>query len=127
MAGHSSLPGADCVYLSALPAIHVLASQRKTWMPGTRPGMTRRKCRVEFFQMYLQHLCFSRGVLGIRGLITQAAEFAFVSDLQFEKPGLAGGVGIDQRRLGRERIVDFKYFARDRRVDVGRRLDRLYH
>ena len=24
------------------PAIHVLATKRKTWMPGTRPGMTSR-------------------------------------------------------------------------------------
>jgi hypothetical protein len=45
-------------------------------------------------------LVISRGVLGVRGLIHQAVEFASVSDLQLEKPGLAGGVGIDQRRLG---------------------------
>jgi hypothetical protein len=23
-----------------VPAIHVLVMERKTWMPGTRPGMT---------------------------------------------------------------------------------------
>jgi hypothetical protein len=23
-----------------VPAIHVLLQQKKTWMPGTRPGMT---------------------------------------------------------------------------------------
>jgi hypothetical protein len=25
------------------PAIHVFAAVRKTWMPGTRPGMTKGK------------------------------------------------------------------------------------
>src|SRR5260370_36721267 len=53
----------------------------------------------------------SRGVLGVGGLIHQAVELALVCDLHFEKPGLAGGVGIDQRRLGRELAVDFKHFA----------------
>ena len=37
----------------------------------------------------------------VGGLIHQAVEFALVRDLHFEKPGLAAGVGIDQRRLGR--------------------------
>ena len=42
----------------------------------------------------------SRRMLLVGGLIHQAVEFALVCDLQFEKPGLAAGVGIDQRRLG---------------------------
>src|SRR5258708_12695407 len=41
----------------------------------------------------------------------------------FRSPRLAGGVGIDQRRLGCDRVVDFDHLARDRRVNVGRRLD----
>src|SRR5258708_38318846 len=35
----------------------------------------------------------------------------------FRSPRLAGGVGIDQRRLGCDRVVDFDHLARDRRVD----------
>jgi hypothetical protein len=32
----------ECVMAGLVPAIHVLLSaQGKTWMPGTRPGMTR--------------------------------------------------------------------------------------
>jgi hypothetical protein len=30
-----------------VPAIHALAAKRKTWMPGTRPGMTSRKQHFE--------------------------------------------------------------------------------
>ena len=26
-----------------VPAIHVLRHERKTWMPGTRPGMTKER------------------------------------------------------------------------------------
>jgi hypothetical protein len=26
-----------------VPAIHVLATRRKTWMPGTSPGMTKER------------------------------------------------------------------------------------
>src|SRR5713226_4769241 len=70
-------------------------------------------------------LVISRRMLGVSGLIHQAAEFALVCDLQLEKPRLAGGIRIDQRRLGCERAVDFQYFARNRRVDVGCRLDRF--
>jgi hypothetical protein len=41
MPGHSSLPCADYVYLSALPGIHVylILTQDKTWMAGTSPAM----------------------------------------------------------------------------------------
>ena len=28
------------VMAELVPAIHVLLERRKTWMPGTRPGMT---------------------------------------------------------------------------------------
>jgi hypothetical protein len=37
MPGHSSLPCADGVNLSAMPGIHVLAAitEEKTWMAGT--------------------------------------------------------------------------------------------
>jgi hypothetical protein len=39
MAGHSRPK--DCVAsLAYVPAIHVLLDAKKTWMPGTRPGMT---------------------------------------------------------------------------------------
>jgi len=31
------------VMAGLVPAIHVLAHTRKTWMPGTRPGMTNLK------------------------------------------------------------------------------------
>jgi hypothetical protein len=30
------------------PAIHVFLSSSKTWMPGTRPGMTSSFCHVGF-------------------------------------------------------------------------------
>jgi len=41
MARHGILLCADCVNLSALPAIHVLTTrQRKTWMPAPNAGMT---------------------------------------------------------------------------------------
>src|SRR6267142_5729933 len=44
---------------------------------------------------------FSSGrVLGIGGFIHQAAEFAFVRNLELEEPCLAAGVGIYQRGLG---------------------------
>src|SRR5260370_40067193 len=42
MPGHSSLPCADCVNLSAMPGIHVLAAfkqERRGW-PGRSPAMT---------------------------------------------------------------------------------------
>ena len=42
MPGHSGLPCADCVNLSAMPGIHVLAP-RKTWMAGTKPGHDERE------------------------------------------------------------------------------------
>src|SRR5258708_34323876 len=73
--------------------------------------------------------CFviSRRVLLVRGLVHQAVEFAFVGKLDLEEPGLAGGVGIDERGLGSERLVDFRYFARNRRGDIGSRLDRFDH
>jgi len=61
------------------------------------------------------------------GLIHQAVEFAFVGDLHLEKPRLAAGVGIDQSRLGGERVIDLDYFARDWRVDVGGGLDGFDH
>ena len=64
---------------------------------------------------------------GVGGLIHQAAEFALVRNLQLEEPGLAAGVGIHQRGLGGERLVDLEHFARDRRVDVGGGLDRFDH
>jgi hypothetical protein len=36
------LPGTSVVMAVLVPAIHVFAQQRrKTWMPGTRPGMTK--------------------------------------------------------------------------------------
>src|SRR3974377_1437085 len=38
-------------------------------------------------------------------------EFGFCGDLHLEEPGFTGGVGIDQRRLGRERLVDLDNFA----------------
>src|SRR6266404_6204991 len=66
-------------------------------------------------------------VFRVGGLIHQAVEFALVSDLQFEKPRLAGGVGIDQRGLGRQGVIDLKYFAGDRRVDIGGGLDGFDH
>ncbi len=31
------------VMAGLVPAIHVLATERKAWMPGTRPGMTEKK------------------------------------------------------------------------------------
>jgi hypothetical protein len=31
---------AKFVMAGLVPAVHVLAAERKTWMPGTRPGMT---------------------------------------------------------------------------------------
>ena len=31
------------VMAGLVPAIHALALERKTWMPGTRPGMTETK------------------------------------------------------------------------------------
>src|ERR1700682_365623 len=42
MAGHSSLPCADCVNLSAPghPRLY-RCLRKKTWMPGTNPGMTK--------------------------------------------------------------------------------------
>ena len=40
MAGHSR-PKDGVASLAYVPAIHVLLeAERKTWMPGTRPGMT---------------------------------------------------------------------------------------
>jgi hypothetical protein len=40
MAGHSR-PEDGVASLAYVPAIHALLSKgRKTWMPGTRPGMT---------------------------------------------------------------------------------------
>src|SRR5260370_17001150 len=43
MPGHSSLPCADCVNLSAMPGIHVflICWRQKTWMAGTSPAMTK--------------------------------------------------------------------------------------
>jgi len=32
--------------LAYVPAIHVFSSAAKTWMPGTRPGMTRSHLRI---------------------------------------------------------------------------------
>src|SRR3984885_8032650 len=40
MPGHSSLPCADCVNLSAMPGIHVLAQQGRRGWPGRSPAMT---------------------------------------------------------------------------------------
>ena len=31
----------NCVMAGLVPAIHALDGQDKTWMPGTRPGMTK--------------------------------------------------------------------------------------
>jgi hypothetical protein len=45
MAGHSGLSGADYVYLSALPAIHLLIHTRPEDVPGTSPGMTKEKAQ----------------------------------------------------------------------------------
>src|ERR1700739_2096416 len=38
------------VMAGPVPAIHVLPPERKAWMPGTRPGMTKktlRQCRLD--------------------------------------------------------------------------------
>jgi len=46
MAGHSGLPGADYVYLSALPAIHVLIHTRSEDVDARdKPGMTKEKAQ----------------------------------------------------------------------------------
>jgi hypothetical protein len=48
MPGHSSLACADCVNLSAMPGIHVLAApkqERRGW-PGRSPAMTRKACHL---------------------------------------------------------------------------------
>jgi hypothetical protein len=41
MAGHSRLKN-GVASLACVPAIHDLSHRKKTWMPGTRPGMTSR-------------------------------------------------------------------------------------
>src|SRR5260370_27008524 len=41
MPGHSSLPCADCVNLSAMPGTHVFLSGFKTWIAGTSSAKTR--------------------------------------------------------------------------------------
>ena len=46
MPGHSCLPCADCVNLSALPGIDVFFAARKAWMAGTSPAMTEKLSRV---------------------------------------------------------------------------------
>jgi hypothetical protein len=46
MAGHSR-PKDGVASLAYVPAIHVFnADGRKTWMPGTRPGMTEKRADV---------------------------------------------------------------------------------
>jgi hypothetical protein len=40
MAGPRSQACADCVNLSAMPAIHVFAAERKAWMAATSAAMT---------------------------------------------------------------------------------------
>lgn len=53
MAGHSGLPCADHVQLSALPAVHAFFnhSYRNTWTPGTRSGMTKTLDRFDAFDI----------------------------------------------------------------------------
>jgi hypothetical protein len=41
MAGHSRSKNGVAA-LAYVPAIHVFASENKTWMPGIKPGMTTR-------------------------------------------------------------------------------------
>jgi len=46
MAGHSGLPDADYVHLSALPAIHVLIHTRPEDVDARdKPGTTKKKAR----------------------------------------------------------------------------------
>src|SRR5260370_843944 len=53
MAGHSSLACANYGRLSTRPAIHVFFNRndRKTWMPLTRPGMTKTSDRFDAFDI----------------------------------------------------------------------------
>ncbi len=61
----------------------------------------------------------------VGGFVHQAVELALVGDLHLEEPRRLRRIGVHQRGLGGERVVDLDDFAGERRVDVGGGLDRF--
>jgi uncharacterized protein len=85
MPGHSSLPCADYVHLSALPGIHVLLGAVKTWMAGTSPAMTENVALSVVSQSIL-NVAGVALVADISGALFWEQERALVvSDLHLEK------------------------------------------
>ena len=63
----------------------------------------------------------------VAGRVHQLVELGHVGDMHLEEPAVAHRVGVGQRRVGAQRLVDLDHFAADRHVQVGRGLDRLDH
>src|SRR5580693_700267 len=64
-----------------VPAIHVFCdnNESKTWMPGTRPGMTARAFDVlSLIQRQPDDAAGTVAVVAMRGLIEGACEFPFL-------------------------------------------------
>jgi hypothetical protein len=79
MPGHSSLPCADGVNLSAMPGIHVLRSDWKTWMAGTTPGHDGK--RIEFYYSKNQTGCRIGAPAFVLGELKKLLEdFSYVQD-----------------------------------------------
>jgi hypothetical protein len=58
--------------------------------------------------------------------VHEAVELGLVLDFQFDKPGGALGIGIDQLRLVGQDFVDFQDGSADGSVNIRRGLDRFH-
>src|SRR4051812_6820776 len=76
---------------------------------------------------WLWGLPSSRRMRLVGGFIHQAAKFVSIRDSELEEPRASAGIRIDQRGFARNSVVHLEHLARDRRVDVRRRLDRFHH
>jgi hypothetical protein len=82
MPGHSNLPCADCVNLSAMPGIHVLLHvSKKTWMAGTMPGHDEKRVVRESLKM---PETFSAGSLCRLGKLPVRIDDEFAGDAGVE-------------------------------------------
>src|SRR6218665_6509 len=67
------------------------------------------------------------GVVGVAGRVEQRIELAGIAEPDLEEPAGAERVGVGQRRVGAQALVDGGDLARDRHVHVGCRLHGFDH
>src|SRR5262249_37177250 len=89
------------------------------WPPAFRRGRNRMSEETSLF------LLFAPDVLGVLGGRHQILDLRVGGQLQLDEPAVPEGIVVDDSGFGHGRLVDFDDLARDRRIELGDRLDRL--